>query len=269
MTDRICDNERFVLAFYGLDESPHCSEKFFEIAECAMIGLNCSPDKVGLVGKGFSGKVGDFKRGKSLLVKNGFAELSAFDVHATLPNARIPGMEFVASASFSRAQDDGGFAVIAFPSSSATKEVWSELAANIVRAVNPAYGIGYHRELAKGPVKFALGVGQNLGVGSVGAEYERARNVARWSDVGMPRQVYRKGVLRDVFPINFLNRAQLSRSVGILTLANWIDASETHGLLHPFAESLSLWLVGESELAAISSELGDGGLVFNWQDYVT
>src|SRR5262245_62094906 len=171
-------DERLVLDFYGVDSSPKASEGFFLTAGQWFNDLGYSPDKLGVVGEGHSGKVGDYRHSKSKLEKVGFSGVRSFDIHAAKPNANIPGMQYFVSASFSHAGDDGGYAVVAVPSSLVTREAWLPVAQKIVQSVRPIYGIGFKRELRLGPVKYALGVCQGLGVGLTGEAYEEARNIS-------------------------------------------------------------------------------------------
>jgi hypothetical protein len=199
-------DERLVLAFYGVDASPEAAEAFFLAASQWFNELGYSPDKLGIVGDGYSGKVGGYHRSKAKLEKLGFSGVKSFDIHSSKPNANVSGLEYFASGSFSHAGDDGGYAVLAVPCSSAPKSTWLPVAQKLVKGVRPIYGIGFRRELRLGPVKYALGICQGLGAGLTGEAYEEARNISRWCDIGMVKQVYREGLLRGVYPWNFPTR---------------------------------------------------------------
>src|ERR1700733_11114831 len=134
-------DKRLVLAFYGVEMSPKASEGFFHTASQWFSELGYFPDKLGVGGEGHSGKVGDFRRLKSKLDKRGFSGVRDFSIYASKPNALIPGDEYFASANFAypRRGDgrDGGYAVVAVPASSMTKEAWLPIADKIVRNVQP------------------------------------------------------------------------------------------------------------------------------------
>jgi hypothetical protein len=260
-------DERLVLAFYGVDACPEASEGFFHTAGQWFSELGYSPDKLGVVGEGHSGKVGDYRRVSGKLQKTGFANVQTFAIHSSKPNAHIPGMEYFASASFAYAGSDGGHAVFAVPSSLATKEVWLPVAQKIVESVRPAYGIGFKRELRLGPVMYALGVCQGLGVGLTGEAYEEARNISRWCDMGMVKQVYREGLLRDVCPWNFLTQPQLHRPVGGKSLEQWIGQDRSRGSLSPVVENVVLWEVEESRIPELRRSLHEAGVIFDWRKH--
>ena len=49
--------------------------------------------------------------------------------------------------------------------------------------------------------------------GRCGEEYQEELRVCRWGDIGMPEQVYRHGLQRDVFPQNFLTNVHLETKI--------------------------------------------------------
>jgi hypothetical protein len=263
----LVSDERFVLAFYGLASSPRASEGFFFAVSRWFSELGYSPDKLGVIGEGHSGKIGDYRRSSSKLEKTGFSDVKAFDICASKPGARVPGMEYFASASFSHAGDDGGYAIVAVPSSLPSRTDWLPIAQEIIQSVRPAYGIGFKRELSLGPVKYALGVCQGLGVGLTGEAYEEARNISRWCDIGMVKQVYRDGLLRDVYSWNFLTQPQLAKSVGSTTLELWIEQDGRRGVIALLSEGVSLWEVDEAHIPSIRQILHQAGVIFDWRRY--
>jgi hypothetical protein len=260
-------DERLVLAFYGVDPSPKVSEDFFLTVGEWFAELGYSPDALGVVGAGHSGKVGDYRRTKAKLEKVGFSNVESLSVRVSDPSKTIPWMEYLASACFSHAGDDGGYAIVAAPSSLATKDLWLPVAHKLIRGVRPAYGIGFKRELHLGPVMYAMGVCQGLGVGLTGDAYEQARNISRWSDLGMVEEVYREGLLRDVYPWNFLTQPQLTKPVGGVPLEHWIRRDTTWGILSPLRGGVFLWEVDEAHVPAVQLALHQAGAIFDWRKY--
>lgn len=260
-------DERLVFAFYGIDPSPKASERFFLVVSEWFTQLGYLPDRLGVVGDGHSGRVGEYRRTKSRLENVGFSDVKAFDIHACKPNAGIPAMEYLASASFSHSEDDGGFAVVAVPSSRANEGASLAFTRTMMESVHPAYGIGFARPLHLGPIKYALGICQGLGVGLTGDAEDEARNISRWCDTGMVKQVYRDGLLREVYRWNFLNRSQLSKQIGGLSLEQWIRQGVCRGKLHPSFAGLSCWEVSEGDIPAIRQALRHAGTIFDWRNY--
>jgi len=257
--------ERFVLAFYGLNPSPKVGEDFFLTAGQWFSELGYPPDKMSVSGKGHSGKVGDYRRATSKLQKTGFSEVESFSMYASKPNAFIE--EFFASAFFAHADRHGGDAVVAVPSSLIARETWLPVARKIIENVRPAYGIGFKRELGLGPVWYALGVCYGGDPVPTGEAYEEERNISRWCDMGRVKQVYREGLLRDVYPWNFLTQTQLTKEVGGVLLEQWIRQDARRGTLSPLCDGVSLWEVGEAHLPAVRQALHQAGTIFDWRKY--
>lgn len=267
MQPSVLSNERFVLAFYGIASSPMAGKEFFQTVEQWFSAIGYHPDKLGVAGKYYGGKIANFSRSKKYLEKTGFAELQSFDMHASLPNAKVPGMEYYVSASFSCHSDDGGYAIVAVPSSFSDKHIWLPVAHNIINNLHPIYGIGYKRKLELGPVKYALGICQGLEIGLTGEAYDEARNISRWCDMGMVKQVYRKGLLRDVYPWNFLTHLHLDWNINGKSLKQWISQEDNHGYLIPIIEGEFLWEVKETHIPELRRILHDQGRIFDWKKH--
>lgn len=260
-------DERLVLAFYGVQPSAKASEGFFLITTQWFTELGYPPDTLGVSGKGHSGKMGNYRRGKSKLDRGGFAGVTSFSLVSSKPNALIPANEFYASADYSHAADDGGYAVVAVPDSLVDKEAWLRVVEGIIRSVRPAYGIGFKRELALGPVWYALGVCYGGDPVPTGEAYEEGRNISRWCDTGMAEQVYRQGLLRDVYPWNFLTQPQLDRSIARTSLEQWIRQDRGRGSLSPLVEGVVLWEVQETRIPELRRSLHEAGAIFDWRKY--
>jgi hypothetical protein len=84
----------------------------------------------------------------------------------------------------------------------------------------------------------------------------------------MPKQVYRAGLLRDVYYWNFLTRTQLDRPVAGTTLEHWIGQDSRRGTVTPFAGDLWLWEVQDGEVTALRRALDEGGVFLDWRKYL-
>jgi hypothetical protein len=259
--------DRFVLAFYGIGQSAEACKGFFNIAREWVTQLGYAPDKLGVHGNGHSGKVGDYRRSLRKLEKTGFSEVGAFSMYTCLPNAKSPAAEFYAAASFSLNARHGGYAIVAVPSPLAGKCVWLPFVLNVIDVVRPAYGIGFNRPLRQGPIFYALGtnISQTGDAIPTGEAYEERRNISFWTNA-MMKKVYRDGLLRYVYPWNFLTRPQLDRQVEGISLSDWINADASRGVLEHISE-VWLWEVGESQLGSIRERLCVAGAVFDWRKY--
>jgi hypothetical protein len=261
--------DRFVLAFYGIQASTGATEGFFHCVVQWMTSLGHAPDKLGISGAECTGKLREYRRGLAALEKSGFSQVDSFSVHASLPSARISLTQYSTAASFSRSAAAAGFyAVVAVPSTFASKANWLSIVKQIVGHVRPAYGIGFERPLALGPIFYALGICCGGDPAPTGDAYDEARNISRWSNLGMVRQVYRQGLLRDIFPWNFLTKPQLDKEIGGMPLAKWIQKDGGRGRLDVLCDDVWLWEVDPSQQAAKRKELQRAGTIFDWRKYL-
>jgi len=126
----------------------------------------------------------------------------------------------------------------------------------------PAYGYGYLLDNYFGPGFHAVGIGCRRG-GKDGLlpglpDSERERN-ARWSnrrETALPA-----GILRDVFPLNYLTEIHAAKRIDGKPLFDWIAASPSHGTLKPLREGAWLWTVPEESCLAIGDEFKAAGLL--------
>jgi len=97
--------------------------------------------------------------------------------------------------------------------------------------------------------------------------------IAKWSHaigesqkLGLPVS----NMLRDVFPLNFLNPYHLAMQVKGQTLKDWIEADSKRGSLKPLIEGrLWTWSVPENRIASIRKVLGPARLLVSWGDFNT
>jgi hypothetical protein len=143
--------------------------------------------------------------------------------------------------------------------------VWSigsaamlEAARQFCLLLSPAYGIGFRRAFGLGPIYYAM----NLA--TVGVDKDERLRISWWQEA-RERQLFRAGMLRDVYPWNFLNASQLAARVGDLSLENWIRQDARRGTLVPFASELTLWEVPDEVIPAVRQVLFDAGVIFDYE----
>ena len=262
--------DRFVMSFYGARRSSSAAENTFHSLCGWFVQLGFSPDRIGITGTGHTGKIGDYRRGIARLEKTGFADVDSFEINVSLPLAKDGGVDYSASAVFSRDARDGGYVVAAVPSSYARKGVWLPIVRDLVDFLHPSYGIAFEMPLRKGPIFYALGLNStrlNEYKAPTDEEYDRRLSISRWGDLGMVEEVYRQGFLRNVYRWNFLTQPQLDRPVEGASLAKWIKADPHRGTLEPLAGDVWLWEVEESNRELIRDRLHDADAIFDWRKY--
>lgn len=90
-----------------------------------------------------------------------------------------------------------------------------QMALALLRALGPAYGFGFSSDGTQDPVFVSLGISD--GIPETEEEERAADEAGRWFSERLPMRHgatmrHRRGMLRDVFPLNFLMRTSLTRS---------------------------------------------------------
>lgn len=263
--NRVISEECSAVALYGIDPGKKSVIGFYQTVLRCFDELGYPVDKVGVVGPGHSGELVLLQRGNAELFETNFDGVTALDIYSLLPDARIPPREYILSASYSTTYS---YAVVA--SRSSVMPLHSsgilKLTHDLVRQVNPVYGIGFIRAHRLGPTPYAIGLAQGLAL--VGPEDDEALLISKWSYIGLKQQVYRDGLLRDVYPWNFLTRPQLDRPVGRTTLEQWIGQGPCRGTLTRFTSDVWFWEVQDAEIPELRRELHDAGAIFDWRKFL-
>ena len=130
-----------------------------------------------------------------------------------------------------------------------------------LQRIHPGYGIGVLRPRNHWTYLFAMGIGYGGGWRYEGWEYEENRLTSRWIQ-GMNDEVWREGVLRDVYPYNLLTAAHLERDVGGVSLRAWIEAHPWRGRLEQHGAEYALWTVDEAHLLEVRRALAPLGALY-------
>lgn len=219
------------------------------------------------------GPSGPFRRVACRLLRAGFSGITDIHVITTVPGVAGNALLNILVAGFwSRGTD----AVVVARSSVAALEskTMLPLATALINAVEPEYGIGYVRDSVLGPAFYGMGVwvrpakdnpfdDKSSGApppAEPGPDEEQPNS--HWYTIGRPNQVYRKGILREVYPWNFLNAIQLAWNVGGQSLEQWIRQDEVRGTLTPINNTLTLWRIAESARKEIRSFLRNHDIIF-------
>ena len=129
------------------------------------------------------------------------------------------------------------------------------IATAMAEDLRPEYGIGYNRLRREGPEWFAVGICHSQGVDDAvskvsGEAYEERLVISRWGDA-MDERLWRKGILRDVYPWNFLTRPQLSTRVGAEPLRRRVRQDARRGTLKEISGPIVLWEVRQTEIPQV------------------
>jgi len=131
-----------------------------------------------------------------------------------------------------------------------------ELIGELSESCEVTYGIAYQRPFELGPAAYALGAVVGLDYGD-----EDAHLIGDWFRERMGRNRHVRGLLRDVYPLNFLSRPHLETPVDGQPLADWIEAAPGRGELAPFADGLWCWSIPQQSLEDLRAILRPRGLL--------
>jgi len=236
-------DECAAVVFYGIDQSAKAAEGFYSTMIKVLNGLDIPPDKLAITGPGHSGKLLSFARGNAKLQKTGFRGVTDLEVVSSLEDAQRVRDYFVTS----EWSADYSYSLIVARSSLATLSNSSMLPIARILAieVKPEYGIGYKVHRDSGPEWYAVGIGYSSSVEVAaskvsGQAYEDSLARCRWGDA-MKERVWLKGILRDVYPWNFLTKPQLSKKIGGVSLQKWINQDPRRGALTALCDGVDLW----------------------------
>lgn len=254
------------LAFYWKGTGEPRVAGFYQVVVGWLKNIGHPPTRIGVDRKGVSGKIVNFADMEARLKTGGFADITGIELYA-MDSDETPKWDYLTKCSYSQSES---YAVVAARSSLATLSQASmfPLAQSMIRELKPEYGIGYTRLLNEGPDLYAVGIGVGDGLGQSESEREEALRRARWSDA-MSEHLWDQGLLRDVYPWNFLTQPHLSRAVKELTLQQWITQEPERGTLQQVGEGVLMWNVPLARIADIRKELQDNDVIFNWRTHLS
>lgn len=260
-------NEYSTIVFYGLDNGHDKLADAFETLVDWFQAENLSLDKLKVRGPGFSGKLNNFDSTAKKARTNGFSNMSLFAIYSIAHEYETVLQDWVATSSVRL--DHENYCVVSAGSkilnmrSKKTFKLLSDLASSL----RPAYGIVYFMERMQGPTLYAIGLNYASSIDAAVAQTQEKENITKWGDIGMTDEVYRMGLMRGLYPYNFLNETQLNMPVGEYSLKEWISKDpQRRGQLSEFGE-LTLWKIGDLHIAKIGHELRKHNVIFDWKVY--
>jgi hypothetical protein len=259
-----------VVAFYGIEHAPEKIEAFFNRSVRWFEFLDHPATRLGFSTPNKTGKLKAYPRSSKELQRLGFDGVIAFEMMSPLPEAKIIWNSFFISATYDA--EKGGHAFLAARTSILTldDERFLPTVRDAVLILRPAYGIGFTHSVIRGPTLYVTGMTMAPADEEIptGQEYEERLRVCRWGDIAMEEQVYRDGILRDVYPQNYLNETHLARRIQGSTFKKWVAEDPKRGQLEPFGDGLWLWSVEPEETDRLRNALFKAGLIFDWHRYV-
>jgi hypothetical protein len=263
---RLVSDQCAALAFYGID-AENTLAGFYDIALAWFTDMGHPPDQIAIRGPGNPKGYQPFVHFHRRLKSADFEKVVSMELVSLAPEARIPGQDYLLTAWASLKNRDayivGRTSIIPL-----LKPNMLPLAKRIIQTTRPGYGIGYTRPHQLGPSVYAVGIVQ--GIGTPGertpAEEAEAHRISHWGD-GAAARVWEKGLLRDVYPWNFVSTHQLHARVSGVPLKEWIRRGG-RGELEQLSEDLWFWELDPELIPAVREALDKGDLIFDWKKHV-
>ncbi len=252
------------LVLHDLKRNPIDLKGLFDYMEDWFLKSRVIPTHMGLIGdnagKGMS--VIQFNNGKRRLEKFNFEGFRSIGIHA-LPHNWDNTSDYLFYAGIyshpSRRQtlilcwDDQ---IIPFE-----REYVENLAKQIDPYIKPAYGYGYQREFEQGPSAYCIG-----GLRGIDSFSEEADQITKWgNEYGGSKGRYRTGLLRDIYPVNFISEEHIMERVGNFSLQEWINLSPNHGELRALNDHLWSWHVPSQDILLVRESLLSTGILLSFQ----
>ncbi len=267
-SNRELSEDCVALAFYGVACESADVGGFYTDLIAWFNSVECPPDKLSVHGVGFGGKPVGFSRTHGRLAKRGFADVSSFTVFAMLPDGAIPTVDWSAIA-FLWITNKPCFVLSARASvTTLDDDRLKRLTMSCIQRLTPAYGIGYQSKHNQGPQFYATGTNYGAKTSFTSEEYDEGLSVQAWGDVGMTEEVYKQGLIRDVYPRNYLTEPQLVKRIAQQTLGEWIESHPSRGTLTKLDDRMMLWKLTDSQVNSAREELSSAGVIFDWKSYV-
>jgi hypothetical protein len=269
MTEILANNERgnrwsdiiVVCAFYGTEGTVEAMRQVHKILKEWFRSLDRKPDRAGMTVSDTESHVGRPSTIDEKLASAGFEHTRGYEISQMLPGWRNPN-QFLVRAD---AERDAGYVYIAVDQTVLGLDALyqTQTCNDLIKMMRPSYGIAYARHRDMGPSLYAVGIPHGLALS--GPQYEEAVHISRWSDIGMSSEVYRRGLLRDIYPVNWLNASQIAADVNGERLEQWIRGDADRGQLTPTAAWLARWTIDPEHIDNARRTLWAAGVIFDWR----
>lgn len=251
------------LGFYGLSASQDAIRRFIEVLQEWFDDQKCPITQMALDGPSWSGKPGKHQAIRRRLRDEPNVEISGVSAFSVLPGPTDLMMNSKLQAEFSFLDLDRSWGMIEarpliadVPGSEAMR-----ITKEIVRLLNPKYGIGLRRNLSEGPGCFVMGIPFRSSESPLDTE-ELARTQA-WRRIGMRKCVYNHGLLRGLYPWNIVNSSHLNFEIEGDKLGEWVERKSERGSLTRLDSRLHLWEVTDEAIPHVLSTLERAGMIFS------
>ena len=149
------------------------------------------------------------------------------------------------------------------------KDVIKDIICKYSFILNSPYCIGYFMPYSKGPYFYSCAIQYNNSNHTVPRALQRKDVTAqdrfsRWGGVGLPHKVYLRGVVRDIYPYNLLNPAQVNFSFDGKTLLEQVCSKNIPGVIEEISPKRFLWTIkDEEDILQVTQVCENAGFIFD------
>lgn len=248
-----------VIAFYGTHLNPEKLNGLYHEFVHWFTLLDHPVQKMSIKGVAWKKKLGAFSVRSREIVQSGFADVIGFSMYSLVPSGDTPLWDWCVTCEVVSQEPCVLFGCRSSIAGLADSQLRS-MAEFVLSATDAHYGIGFRRDIAKGPTLYAVGIAQ--GLNPWGTELLEVKSVSQWEKYGLPSRCFDLGFIRDIYPLNYLNHKQMSRMVFKVPLIDWIRADSERGKVERIADGLSLWTVPDANIESVRAALTGSGLLF-------
>lgn len=248
-----------VIAFYGVHLNPEKLEVLYHRFVQWFTLLDHPVEKMSIKGVAWKKRFGAFSVRSREIAQSGFADVIGFGMYSLVPGGDTPLWDWCVTCEVVSQEPCVLFGCRSSIAGLGDLQLRS-MAEFVFSATGARYGIGFRRDIAKGPTLYAVGIAQ--GLNPWGTELMEVKSVSQWEKYGLPSRCFDVGLIRDIYPLNYLNSEQLSRMVFQVTLVDWIRADSKRGQVERFGDGMSLWTVPDANIDGVRAALTGSGLLF-------
>ncbi len=253
-------DEHVVLAFYGISPTRGSMPMVFDKALEWMGRFGCSPN---LMGSTLHNGYLRFRTSEKKARNNKFTNVEYFEVVSLEEGARNDSEGTICTICYRiKTQRRFGFLIVDFKADliHGRYAEFLEVAKEACSLIKPDYGIGYFRMFGWGPLHYAMGIAD----GDI--PDEEGDRITQWLEA-VRYDLYDKGLIRDVYPWNFLTLPQLNAKVRDLRLEDWIRQDPRRGTLSPFTDRVKLWEVKDQDIPKVRQVLFDANIIYDYEKH--
>lgn len=240
------------LVLHEFKRNPIDLKGWFYFVEQWLKQGNIKPTKIDITGKnGVKGRSTiKFEKGKKHLESCKFVGLDGVWIGALPPYVGTEMADFIVAVHLDVTPLRGTLVlcwddqIIMFD-----KGYLETLAKDLYLYLEPTYGYGYQRNFRYNPSFYPFGM-----TGGTTPRGEEGK-IEKWQIEYFNDGSYKTGILRDIYPTNFLTEPHLIQKLGNQTLRSWIESTDNHGKLHPLNDQLWAWHVPDERIPSIREEL--------------